>query len=130
MTAAGMAAQTHVKPRVSFRKRAVRSSPLAAVSMGTNAKTMLLMSTEFRVSRGPMATASGLIFTAAAKDPHLRAFDADSGKELWSVELPASAQSTPMTYEWGGKQYVAICAGGHGKLKSKMGDSVIAFSLE
>lgn len=79
---------------------------------------------------GPMATAGGLIFDAAAKDPHLRAFDADSGKELWKVELPASAQSTPMTYESGGKQYIVICAGGHGKMKSKMGDSVVAFRLE
>jgi quinoprotein glucose dehydrogenase len=79
---------------------------------------------------GPMATAGGVIFTAAALDPHLRAFDADTGKELWSVELPASAQSTPMTYEWNGKQYIAICAGGHGKMKSKMGDSVVAFALE
>jgi quinoprotein glucose dehydrogenase len=78
---------------------------------------------------GAMATATGLIFTAAALDPHLRAFDTDTGKELWSVELPASAQATPMTYEWQGKQYVVICAGGHGKLKSKMGDSVIAFSV-
>ena len=79
---------------------------------------------------GPMVTASGLIFTAAALDPHLRAFDADSGKLLWSAELPASAQSTPMTYEWNGKQYIVICAGGHGKMKSKMGDSVVAFSIE
>jgi quinoprotein glucose dehydrogenase len=79
---------------------------------------------------GPMATATGLIFTAAAKDPHLRAFDTDTGKELWSAELPASAQSTPMTYESNGKQFIVICAGGHGKLKSKMGDSVIAFALE
>ena len=31
---------------------------------------------------GPMATAGGLIFTAAAIDPHLRAFDADTGKEV------------------------------------------------
>ncbi|HTX37265.1 MAG TPA: pyrroloquinoline quinone-dependent dehydrogenase [Bryobacteraceae bacterium] len=79
---------------------------------------------------GPMATAAGLIFTAAALDPHLRAFDSDTGKELWSVELPASAQSTPMTYEWKGKQYIVICAGGHGKMKSKMGDAVVAFALE
>jgi len=79
---------------------------------------------------GPMATAGGLVFTAAALDPHLRAFDSDTGKEVWSVELPASAQSTPMTYEWGGKQYIVICAGGHGKMKSKMGDSVVAFTLE
>jgi quinoprotein glucose dehydrogenase len=35
-----------------------------------------------------------------------------------------------MTYEWNGRQYVVICAGGHGKLKSKMGDSVVAFALE
>jgi quinoprotein glucose dehydrogenase len=78
---------------------------------------------------GPMATAGGLIFTAAAKDPHLRAFDSDTGKEIWTVELPASAQSTPMTYEWNGRQYVVICAGGHGKMQSKMGDSVVAFAL-
>jgi quinoprotein glucose dehydrogenase len=79
---------------------------------------------------GPVATAGGLVFSAAALDPHLRAFDLDSGKELWSVELPASAQSTPMTYEWRGKQYIVICAGGHGKMKSKMGDSVVAFLLD
>jgi quinoprotein glucose dehydrogenase len=79
---------------------------------------------------GPLATAGGLIFTAAAVDPHLRAFDADTGAQLWTVELPASAQSTPMTYEWNGKQYIVICAGGHGKLKSKMGDSVVAFALK
>ena len=79
---------------------------------------------------GPMATAGGLIFTAAALDPHLHVFDADSGKEVWTTELPASAQSTPMTYQWQGKQYIVICAGGHGKMKSKMGDSVVAFWLE
>jgi len=78
---------------------------------------------------GPIATATQLIFTAAAKDPHLRAFDAETGRELWSVELPASAQSTPMTFMWNGRQYLVICAGGHGKLKSAMGDSVIAFVL-
>ena len=71
---------------------------------------------------GPMATAGGLVFTAAALDPHLHAFDSDTGKDVWTVELPASAQSTPMTYQWQGKQYIVICAGGHGKMKSKMGD--------
>jgi len=79
---------------------------------------------------GPIATAGGVIFTAAALDPHLHAFDSATGKEIWTVELPASAQATPMTYEWHGKQYLVICAGGHGKMKSKMGDSVVAFRLE
>ena len=97
-------------------------SPLGVMGIGWPAGSISL--------GGPMATAGGLIFTAAALDPYLHAFDADTGKELWTVELPASAQSTPMTYEWNGKQYIVICAGGHGKLKSKMGDSVLAFALE
>jgi quinoprotein glucose dehydrogenase len=79
---------------------------------------------------GPIATIGGLVFAAAALDPHLRAFDSETGKALWEVELPASAQSTPMTYEWNGKQYVVICAGGHGKMHSKMGDWVVAFTLK
>jgi quinoprotein glucose dehydrogenase len=79
---------------------------------------------------GPMVTGGGLIFIGATiTETKLRAFDVDSGKELWSGDLPASAQSTPMTYSVGGKQYVVICAGGHGKAHSKMGDSVVAFAL-
>jgi quinoprotein glucose dehydrogenase len=60
-------------------------------------------------------------------DTALRAFDSETGKELWKADLPASAQATPMTYEVAGKQYVVICAGGHGKLGTKMGDAVVAF---
>ena len=79
---------------------------------------------------GPIATAGGLVFSAATFDPHFRALDADTGKELWSVELPAGGQSTPTTYEYQGKQYVVICAGGHGKLNNKMGDAVVAYRLD
>ncbi len=79
---------------------------------------------------GPIATAGGLVFTAAGMDTALRAFDIESGQELWKADLPASAQATPMTFEAGGKQYIVICAGGHGKLGTKMGDSVVAFRLE
>ncbi len=57
-TAAAMAEKTQAKQRLSLRNSAVRCGPLAAVSMGTKAKTMLLISTEFSVSSGPMATAS------------------------------------------------------------------------
>jgi quinoprotein glucose dehydrogenase len=80
---------------------------------------------------GPIATAGGLIFVAAAMDPALRAFDVETGKLLWRGELPASAQATPMTYQLGpnGKQFIVIAAGGHGKLGTKMGDHVVAFAL-
>ena len=78
---------------------------------------------------GPMATAGGLVFSAATMDNYIRAFDVDSGRELWAFELPAGGQATPMTYSVNGKQYVVIAAGGHGKLGTKQGDSVVAFTL-
>ncbi|HKP13058.1 MAG TPA: PQQ-binding-like beta-propeller repeat protein, partial [Blastocatellia bacterium] len=78
---------------------------------------------------GSVVTAGNLIFIAAAMDTYLRAFDVESGKEVWKGELPASEQAAPMTYEVGGKQYVVICAGGHGKLGTKRGDAVVAFAL-
>ena len=79
---------------------------------------------------GPLITAGGVVFIAATLfDDTLRAFDVDSGKILWEQHLPAGAQSTPMTYRYRGKQYVVICAGGHGKNGTTMGDSVIAYAL-
>ncbi len=78
---------------------------------------------------GLISTAGGLVFTSATVDPHLRAFDSESGKKLWEVELPAGGQATPMTYVIDGKQYLVIAAGGHGKLHSKQGDYVLAFTL-
>jgi quinoprotein glucose dehydrogenase len=78
---------------------------------------------------GPIVTAGNLVFTAASMDNFIHAFDAENGKEIWSYELPASGQATPMTYRVGGKQYVVIAAGGHGKLGTKQGDYVVAFSL-
>ena len=78
---------------------------------------------------GPIATAGGLVFAGAAADGYLRAFDANSGDELWSYKLPAGGQATPMTYSVSGKQYLVIAAGGHGKLGTSQGDYVVAFSL-
>ncbi len=79
---------------------------------------------------GSMVTAGGLVFIAAAMDDHLRAFDAETGKLLWEGKLPASAQAAPMTYAVAGKQFVVICAGGHGKLGTKRGDYVVAYSVK
>jgi quinoprotein glucose dehydrogenase len=78
---------------------------------------------------GPIVTAGGLVFIGAAMDNYLRAFDARTGAELWRGRLPAGGQATPMTYVWKGRQYVVIAAGGHSKLDTKRGDSVLAFAL-
>jgi quinoprotein glucose dehydrogenase len=78
---------------------------------------------------GAITTGGGLIFVAATRDNHLRAFDTKTGKLLWEELLPASGQATPMTYLAGNKQFVVIAAGGHGKFKTTLGDYIVAFSL-
>jgi quinoprotein glucose dehydrogenase len=104
-----------------FSGKKVWDVPLGSLIPGMNTGTITF--------GGPMVTAGSLVFAAAAMDNYLRAFDSDSGKELWNYELPASGQATPMTYTLKGKQYLVIAAGGHGKLGTKQGDYVIAFTL-
>ena len=80
---------------------------------------------------GPMVTAGGVAFLSSTLDYYLRAYDVRSGEQLWEARLPAGGQMTPMTYvsDRTGRQYVVVFAGGHGSLGTKMGDSVIAYSL-
>ena len=81
---------------------------------------------------GPIATAGGLVFIAGTFDPFLRAFDVETGKELWKAQLPNSGHATPMTYRLAtnGKQYVVIAAGGHPKItEESLGDALVAFTL-
>jgi quinoprotein glucose dehydrogenase len=64
-------------------------------------------------------------------DDYLRAFDSQTGRELWKGRLPAGGQATPMTYRVGedDKQFVVIASGGHGLMGTKLGDSLVAFAL-
>jgi quinoprotein glucose dehydrogenase len=81
---------------------------------------------------GPIVTAGGLIFIAGTFDPYVRAFDVETGKELWKARLPASGHATPMTYRLSpkGKQYLVIAAGGHAKITEEaQGNAVVAFTL-
>lgn len=78
---------------------------------------------------GPMVTTGDIVFIGAALDDYLRAFDVETGKELWKGRLPAGGQATPMSYIWKGRQYVVIAAGGHARAGSRQGDYVVAFAL-
>ena len=80
---------------------------------------------------GSIVTAGGLVFIGATNDSRFRAFDKDSGKELWVNRLPASAHATPMTYRGkkSGKQFVVIAAGGGNKYNSTYSDALIAYAL-
>lgn len=78
---------------------------------------------------GPIITAGGLSFVAAATDNLIRAIDIKTGKVVWSDVLPAGGQATPMTYEYQGRQYLVIMAGGHHFMETPVGDYVIAYAL-
>ncbi|HKV05354.1 MAG TPA: pyrroloquinoline quinone-dependent dehydrogenase [Candidatus Acidoferrales bacterium] len=81
---------------------------------------------------GPIVTAGGLVFIAGAFDPFFRAFDIETGKEVWKAQLPTAGGATPITYKSSPKtkQYVVIAAGGHAKNDSEpQDDSVIAYAL-
>ena len=80
---------------------------------------------------GPIVTAGDVVFVGGAMDRYLRAFDLETGRELWKHPLPAGGQATPMTYRAGKdeRQYVVIAAGGHGPLGVPRGDTVVAFAL-
>jgi quinoprotein glucose dehydrogenase len=79
---------------------------------------------------GPISTAGGLMFAGAAMDHRMRALDSTSGELLWeSDDLPAPGNATPMTYMYGGKQYVVIAAGGNAVAGTELSDAVIAFAL-
>ncbi|MEM9168028.1 MAG: pyrroloquinoline quinone-dependent dehydrogenase [Pseudomonadota bacterium] len=79
---------------------------------------------------GPVATAGGLVFIAAAQDNYLRAYRSDTGEEVWRDKLPAGGQTTPMSYEVDGKQYVVITSGQHLWFQTPPGDYVVAYALE
>jgi quinoprotein glucose dehydrogenase len=85
----------------------------------------------FPSAGGPIVTDSGLVFIGAALDNYIRAFDAQNGVELWRHRLPAGGQATPMTYTGrnSGRQFVVIAAGGHAYMRTKIGDSLVAFRL-
>ncbi|MGH0031970.1 MAG: pyrroloquinoline quinone-dependent dehydrogenase [Myxococcota bacterium] len=80
---------------------------------------------------GAIVTAGGVAFIGAAMDSRLRAFDVATGEELWSDRLPAGGQATPMTYRLrdDGRQFVVIAAGGHTQMRTRLGDSLVAYAL-
>jgi quinoprotein glucose dehydrogenase len=81
---------------------------------------------------GPSVSAAGLTFIAATPDMYLRAFDSETGEELWKAKLPTGGHATPTIYRASKdqKQYVVIAAGGHfGMPHEPAGDWLVAFAL-
>ncbi len=78
---------------------------------------------------GGIATKGGLFFIGATMDRQFRAFDVSNGETLWKYTLPVDGNATPMTYQYKGRQYVVINAGGHAIFSRGAGDYLYAFAL-
>jgi len=57
-----------------------------------------------------LATAGGVVFISDL-GRSFSAFDQASGAVLWKTQLPAAAESTPVSYSVGGRQYIAVVSG-------------------
>ena len=79
---------------------------------------------------GAIVTAGGLLFCSGTRDAKIRAFDKDTGAELWSGKLPWVGSAPPATYSIHGRQFVVIASTGNklGK-QEEYGDSYVAFAL-
>jgi quinoprotein glucose dehydrogenase len=81
------------------------------------------------IAGGTLVTAGGLLFVGATTDKYFRAFDTETGKELWRTRLETTANATPMSYklDTNSPQYIVVAAGGHGW--SAPSDKLLAYKL-
>jgi len=100
---------------------------LVAVNLDTG-KIAWKFDTEQPLIGGVLATAGNLVFNGEGNGL-FRAFDAKTGKKLWEYQAGAGVNAPAVSYTVGGKQYVAVAAGGNTQLDFKRGNSVLVFSL-
>lgn len=77
---------------------------------------------------GALATGGNLVFTGEGNG-HFNAYDARTGKTLWSFTGGAGCNAPPVTYSVDGKQYIAVACGGNYQLGYPLGDAVLVFAL-
>ena len=77
---------------------------------------------------GILATAGGVVFTGEGNG-YFKAYDSATGNLLWKFQAGAGVNAPPVSYTVGGKQYIAVAAGGNVQLNYKRGNSIIAFTL-
>ena len=77
---------------------------------------------------GALATAGNLVFTGEGNG-HFNAYDARTGKTLWTFQGGAGCNAPPVSYSVDGKQYIAVACGGNYQLGYPLGDAVMVFAL-
>lgn len=101
---------------------------LSAVNIDTG-KVVWDYKTDQPLIGGVLATAGGLVFNGEGNGL-FRAFDAATGKKLWEYQCGAGVNAPAVSYMVGGKQYIAVAAGGNTQLDFKRGNSVLVFAVQ
>ncbi len=104
-----------------------QSGRLVAVNLDTG-KVGWSVKTPQPLIGGTLATAGNLVFNGEANG-WFKAFDASTGKELWKYNCGAGVNAPAVSYMVGGKQYVAVAAGGNNQIDAKRGNSVFVFAM-
>jgi len=73
------------------------------------------MPTPASVSGGVLATAGGLVFQGTV-DSKFSAYEAATGKAVWSFDAGAPVLAPPISYTVNGRQYVTVLSGSGGSL--------------
>jgi alcohol dehydrogenase (cytochrome c) len=68
---------------------------------------------------GVLSTAGGLVFVGLL-DGSVAAYDDTTLDELWKVNVGSGFSAPPMTFEVGGRQYIAIASGPSGAAQAKL----------
>jgi PQQ-dependent dehydrogenase (methanol/ethanol family) len=100
---------------------------VTAVNIDTG-KIVWQQKTEQPMIGGALATAGGLVF-AGEGNGLIKAYDSRTGKILWQFQCGAGVNAPPVSYTVGGKQYIAVAAGGNTQLDFKRGNSILVFTL-
>jgi alcohol dehydrogenase (cytochrome c) len=78
----------------------------------------IVAKTEFPIPNesGLLSTGGDLLFTGHSNG-RFAAYDADTLAEVWSFSLGTPITAPPMSYSVGGKQYIAVVAGGTARMR-------------
>jgi alcohol dehydrogenase (cytochrome c) len=78
---------------------------------------------------GILATAGGLVF-AGEGNGLFKAYDAGTGKVVWTYHAGAGVNAPPSSYTVDNKQYIVVGAGGNTQINFKRGNAIIAFTVD
>ncbi len=78
---------------------------------------------------GVLATAGGLVFTGESNG-FFKAYDSQTGAELWRFQAGAGVNAPPSGYSVEGREYIVVGAGGNAQVDAKRGNNIIAFTLD